>query len=65
MARDENLVFSSGYNEPTLFWNLQKEVFSMQVAFHSPNGHGQAFHIITPQPHPLSTTQGFAEDLHQ
>ena len=44
-----NLVICSWYNVPTLFRNLQKEVFSGQGAWHSPNTlpHGpQAFHFI-------------------
>jgi hypothetical protein len=32
-----NLVICSWYNVPTLFRNLQKEVFSGQGAWHSPN----------------------------
>jgi hypothetical protein len=34
-----NLVICSWYNVPTLFRNLQKEVFSGQGAWHSPNTH--------------------------
>jgi len=50
-VRTKMLVFNSGYNNmPTLFRNLQKEIFSLQGALPTMI-HGQAFRIITSQLH--------------
>jgi hypothetical protein len=50
--RTKNLIFSSGYNAPTLFFKSTKEIFDMQETWHSPNTvvtmvNGQTFCVIT------------------
>ena len=69
MGRDENGIIYSAYNEPKCAFTKYKiEVFSVHVAWHSPNKLpsmvlAQTFRIIIWQPTPRGLNQGHVEQL--